>query len=94
MNAILAKLASIIVPMLIEKLTPILVKELSALFPVIAAAVAKAIAEQLKSQLPDLHVSLPDLAETVRNEVNKIPDIDIPILSDIFDLTEFIKKEI
>ena len=68
--------------MLVEKLTPVIVEQLSALIPVAAAAAAKAIAEQLNlPTLPDL----PDLTEDVRKKVSDmLPDgINIPILGDI-----------
>jgi hypothetical protein len=87
-----------LVPLLVKQLSPILAKSLLALMPVIAAAVAKAITEQLKAVVPGLSgagaLSLPDLAEKIRNEVNRIPDIDIPVISDIFDLSEFLKDRI
>ena len=60
-----------------------------ALLPLLAAAAAKALAEQLDN-IPIVGDVL-DIAEKVRADVNKIPDIDIPGLSEHFDLTEWLK---
>jgi hypothetical protein len=74
---------------LIEELAPILVKQLSALLPVIVAAATKAITDQLRLKVDQ---GLPELVENIRTHVNQIPDIDIPVLSDVFDLTEWLKR--
>ena len=63
----------------------------------IAAAVAKAVTDEILTHLPTLDIpAIPDiaaLADQVRENINvSIPDIDIPILSDIFDLTEFFDR--
>lgn len=65
-----------------------------ALLPLIAAAAAKALADQLAEHIPSIPVvgDVLDIAEKVRADVNLIPDIDIPGLSDVFDLTEWLKK--
>ena len=71
-----------VIDMLVEKLTPVLIEQLSALIPVAAAAAAKAIADELNlPSLPDL----PDLTEKVRTGVSDmLPNgINIPILGDI-----------
>lgn len=78
-----------------EKLIPIVAEKLMALLPLIAAAVAKAVADQVLSRIPDIDLDLPglpELADTVRNDLNRLPDVDIPVLSDIFDLTEWLKN--
>ena len=78
------------------KLAPLIAEKLMALLPVIAAAVAKAVADQVIARLPDVDLPglppLGEMAEQVRYTVNEIPDVDIPVLSDIFDLTEFFKR--
>jgi hypothetical protein len=68
----------------------IVAKQVVALMPVIVAAASKAIGDQLKSALPVGFglPDVPDIAETVRQQVNKIPGLDIPVLSDLFDLSE------
>ncbi|AVO21633.1 hypothetical protein I5I01_gp27 [Mycobacterium phage MooMoo] len=62
---------------------------IKALLPILAAAAAKALADQLED-VPVVGTVL-DIAEKVREDVNQIPDIDIPVLSEVFDLTEFLK---
>lgn len=81
----------------VEKYFPILMEKLLALIPMMAATVAKTVAEEIVKNLPDIDIPVIsdvfDLTETVRQAVNgSIPDIDIPILSDIFDLTDFLNK--
>jgi hypothetical protein len=80
---------------LIEKLGPLIVKQVTALLPVIAAAVAKTISDQLKLHIPELHLpAIPDLAEDVRKQLNNIPDVDIGPLSEIFDVSEWLKGKL
>jgi hypothetical protein len=80
---------------LAEKMAPIIAEKLLALLPVIAAAVAKAVADEIVKHLPLDIPGIPDLAalaDQVRDNINgSIHDIDIPILSDIFDLTDFFR---
>lgn len=79
------------------RIAPIVAEKLSALLPVVVAAAMKAFGEGVLSVLPGVALSelpaLPELAETVRRSVNQIPDIDIPVVSDIFDLTEWLKSK-
>ncbi|WP_229482117.1 hypothetical protein [Mycolicibacterium mageritense] len=65
-------------------------KRLMALLPIIVAAAVKAVADQVRKDVPVVGNVL-DIAEQVRVDVNRIPDIDIPGLSDRFDLTEWLK---
>jgi hypothetical protein len=86
------------VMILAAKIAPIIVEKLLALLPVIAAAVAKAVTDEFVKHLPALDIpGIPDiatLADQVRENINvSIHDIDIPILSDIFDLTEFFNRD-
>ncbi|AAN07952.1 hypothetical protein AVANI_34 [Mycobacterium phage Avani] len=64
-----------------------------ALLPLIAAAAAKALADEIAQRIPNVPVvgDVLEVAEKVRTDLNNIPDIDIPGLSDIFDLTEWLK---
>lgn len=71
--------------------------KIPALLPLVAAAVAKAAVEQVIEHIPGINLlpgglDVQSIAETVRTDLNKIPDIDIPVLSDIFDLTDFLKN--
>ncbi|QFP94191.1 hypothetical protein SEA_CLARKSON_53 [Mycobacterium phage Clarkson] len=62
-----------------------------ALIPLAGATVVKQALEAVPGlKLPE-DFNAADLAEVARGDLNKIPDIDIPLLSDIFDLTEFLK---
>jgi hypothetical protein len=85
-DKLVAKLVAVLVPILVEKV--------SALLPLVAAAAARAVADQLKVHLPDLGQlpQLPDLAEKVRQQINLIPDVDVPVLSALFDLSEWLKR--
>lgn len=88
MDKLLIKLASLIAPIIAQKLMAVL--------PVIAAAIAKAVMDQVISRIPVLGdlpaLDLPQVADQVRDTVNQLPDIDIPVLSDIFDLSEWLKR--
>lgn len=75
------------VPALVDALE----KRVTALIPLVAAAAVKAMADQIRTDVP-LVGNVLDIAEKVRADVNLIPDIDIPGLSDVFDLTEWLKK--
>jgi ABC-type uncharacterized transport system substrate-binding protein len=82
---------------LAEKMAPIIAEKLLALLPVIAAAVAKSVADEIVKHLPTLDIpgvsDMGALADQVRDNINEsIHDIDIPILSDIFDLTDFFHR--
>lgn len=70
---------------------PYVAKQLSALVPVIVAAAIDTLIKRVPLIGGDLP-NLGDLAEDVRKTVNLIPDIDIPVLSDIFDLSEWLKS--
>ena len=69
-------------------------KRVQALLPLLVAMAAKAFAEQIELMI---RANVPfagdvmDIAERARTELNQIPDIDIPGLSEHFDLTEFLK---
>jgi hypothetical protein len=81
LESLAVKLAEKLVPILV----PIIVEKLSALLPVIAATIAKTVMDQFQQPLPDLQIPhIADLAENVRQQVNMIPEIDIPVLSDMF----------
>ncbi|AWH14430.1 hypothetical protein HWB60_gp029 [Mycobacterium phage TChen] len=77
------------VPVIIDALE----KKLLAMLPLLAAAAAKAIVDEIAEHIPAVPMvgDVMDIADKVRKDLNDIPDIDIPILSDIFDLTEFLK---
>lgn len=65
-----------------------------ALIPLAGATVVKLALEQAFDKIPGVEVpplNVQDLADLARGDLNKIPDIDIPVLSDVFDLTEFLK---
>ena len=65
--------------------------KLTALLPLIVAAAVDALVKRVPvigdAELPTVE----ELVTDVRETVNQIPDIDIPVLSDLFDLTEFLK---
>jgi hypothetical protein len=94
-----ALLTSAPVQKLMLEMTKIVSEKLTALLPVIIGAATKAfgdvIAKALKDAIPHIEIpaipAVPDIIEAVREDINKIPDIDIPVLSDIFDLTEWLK---
>lgn len=91
------------------KLGPIVAKQLLALLPVISAAVAKSLMDEIRQLLPNLSglpggiagsgghiipdIDIGELADKVRTAASDaLPgDIDIPILSDVFDFTEWLK---
>lgn len=77
-----------------EKLMEAGLARVQAMLPLLAAAAAKALVDQLAEHLDDIPVvgDVTKIAEEVRDQLNNIPDIDIPILSDVFDLTEWIKQ--
>lgn len=68
-------------------------KRVQALLPLLAAAAAKALADQIARHLPELPIvgDVLEVAEQVRGSLNSIPDIDIPGLSEHFDLTEWLR---
>ena len=82
-----------LVAAIVAKLVPILVEKLMATMPVIAAAVAKALFDELRKLRPGLvgvpPIELADLAEGVRARVSTmLPDgTDIPHISDVIDPT-------
>lgn len=75
-----------------KAIAPVVAKQLSALLPVIVAAVVDALLKKLPTPEDFVPPPITDLVEDVRHTVNQLPDIDIPVLSDIFDLSEWIKK--
>jgi len=88
---LLPKLVELLWPRLEEFFLKVVVPKLVALFPLFAASIA----EKVIDQIPGVNLvkSAVDMAEEVRDQVNvAVPDFDIPILSDIFDLTEFLNK--
>lgn len=80
-------------PVVAEYVAPYVARQLSALLPVIVAAAVDALAKRVEGVADSLLTPVPELAEEVREAVNQIPDIDIPVLSDIFDLSEWLKKK-
>lgn len=87
MDKFLLKLAAMLAPLIAEKIMAIL--------PVIIAAAAKVVVDQIFSRFPSLEdipgVDMPLVAEQIRETVNQLPDIDIPIVSEVFDLSEWLK---
>ncbi|AAN02004.1 hypothetical protein SEA_NIEBRUSAYLOR_68 [Mycobacterium phage NiebruSaylor] len=76
-----------------QRIGTVVADRLTALLPVIVTATVKAIEDSLRSALPG-KLDLPDtatLVEQVRGLVNQLPDVDVPVVSDIFDLTEWLK---
>ncbi|AVP42724.1 hypothetical protein SEA_SCHOOLBUS_69 [Mycobacterium phage SchoolBus] len=72
-----------------QRIGTVVADRLTALLPVIVTATVKAIEDSLPGKL-----DLPDtatLVEQVRGLVNQLPDVDVPVVSDIFDLTEWLK---
>lgn len=98
--ALANRLAELLAPVIERKLDeygPVLAEKMLALLPVIAATVAKTIAEQVLARMPDVDIPVVsdifDLTETIRGNVNQsIPDLDLPIISDYFDLTELFNQ--
>jgi hypothetical protein len=88
MNTLITKIALALAPLLAEQIA----KQLAPLVPLVATAVGKAILDALKGSLPNL----PDLGveDLAKNAVKVVSDIDpdIPYLSDIFDLSDFVGK--
>jgi tRNA pseudouridine-54 N-methylase len=79
-----------LVAAIVAKLAPIIIEKLSALLPVIAAAVAKAVMDEIRKVLPGVSVPLMDLAdltEQIRSRVSAfLPDgVDIPHITDVLD---------
>lgn len=67
-------------------------KRVQALLPLLVAAAVKAFAEHAERMIRDNVPFAGDvLAEKARTELNQIPDIDIPGLSEHFDLTEWLR---
>lgn len=92
MEKFLTSIAKALAPIV----APIIAEKLMAVLPLIAAAVAKAVVDEIAKHVPDIPVlgDLMGVAEKVRENINvSVPDIDIPILSDIFDLTEWFNKK-
>lgn len=81
MNTILSRLAIYLAPLVAKQLAP--------LIPVIAAAVAKTVLDRLG-------VGTVAVPEIVKDSVNNVLefDPDIPFISDIFDLSEFLKGRV
>jgi hypothetical protein len=91
------KLIAMLALKLAEKTAPIVAEKLIAVLPIIAAAVAKAVVDEIVEKMPDFDIpgvsDVFDLTETVRAGLQgKLPDVDIPIISDVFDLTEFLNS--
>ena len=64
-----------------------------AMLPLVSATVVKLALERVFDHIPGIEVpplNVDDLAELARGDLNKIPDIDIKGLSDIFDVTEWV----
>jgi hypothetical protein len=78
-----------------EKLWPIIVEKITALLPVIVASLTKLIGDQLRSALPNIQIpdvtQLPAAAKSVIDRVLDA-DPDWPGISNIFDLTEHLKR--
>jgi hypothetical protein len=93
LDTLATKIAEKLIPVVINKLAPIIVGQITTLLPVIAAATAKAIGDQLRAEFPDIHVpAVHDLAEDIRQQLNLIQNVDIKPLSDIFDFAEWLKQ--
>lgn len=87
---VLPKLVELLWPRLEMFVIDVLMPKLVAMFPLFAASVAKAVIDQIPGV--DLVRDVVDIAEGVRGDVNvAIPDFDIPVLSDVFDLSEFLR---
>jgi len=89
---LLIKLAVALAPVL----APLLLEKLVAIVPVLVAAATKSLGEEFRDvinrAIPD--VKMPDLGsidDVAGKIVRQIPDIDIPGISDKFDLTEWLK---
>jgi len=88
---LLPKLVELLWPKFVQLFEEVLLPKMTALFPLFAASVAKAVVDNL----PGVNLIKPieSIVDQVRDDVNvAIPDFDIPGLSDKFDLTEFINK--
>ena len=89
----LQQLQDVLVQLLKDKLDEFIKKGL-ALIPLAVGSALKSGIEQTLGRIPGVQVpelNAEELAEFARGDLNKIPDIDIPVLSDIFDLTDFVK---
>lgn len=62
-----------------------------ALLPLLAATVVKAAFDRLEQDMPIVG-NIMDIAEDARGQLNQIPEIDIPGISEHFDLTEMLRK--
>jgi hypothetical protein len=76
-----------------KKLGPVIAEKLLAMLPVISAATAKIIVEQIGQHLPGINLgaipSVGDLSKVVQDQIIKDPDL--PWFSDnVFDLSEFL----
>lgn len=80
MNPFLVRLGTV--------LGPIIAKELLPLFPVFAGFLAKALFDQLKQGGP---LEVLDLAQKGADSI-VASDPDIPFLSDIFDVSDWLKN--
>lgn len=91
------KLALMIATKVAEKVGPWLIEQITKLIPVIVGAVVKALSDQLSKHLPDFSAvasgAVPEIAKAAVDKVIEA-DPDLPGLSNIFDLSEFLKKSL
>lgn len=69
-------------------------KRVQALLPLLVASAVKAFAEHVERMIREnvpFAGDVLEIAEKARTELNQIPDIDIPGLSEHFDLTEWLR---
>jgi hypothetical protein len=93
-TTVAARLAAALTPVIVAKIeeyAPIIAERLLTLLPIVVASATKAVFDRIP-QLELHDIDLSDLINIVRDDMNQIPDIDIPILSDRFDLTEMFNR--
>ncbi len=88
---VLPQLVKLLWPLLTEYFTREVLPKVSGLIPLAVAAGIKEVAEKVPGM--DAAIDAIALAEDVRDRINvAVPDWDIPIVSEVFDLTDWWNK--
>lgn len=80
---------------LVDKYLPVVIEKILGMFPTFTAGAAKVVIEKMFDLAPGLpNVTLPEVPELAGEVIDKVVDgdPDFPIISDIVDVSEMIRK--